>query len=53
MGRFIVVYRFNKEIQKYKSALENLINEGYIEISNASGNRYEFTNKAYEYLDNV
>ena len=43
----------NKEIQKYKSALEILVNKGYIEISNASGNRYEFTNKAYEYLNRV
>lgn len=43
----------HKEIQKYKSALEILVNKGYLQSLNGSEKRFELTGKAYEYLDNV
>ena len=43
----------HKEIQKYKSAVESLINKGYLQSHNGSNKRFEFTGKTYEYLDNV
>lgn len=43
----------HKDIQKYKSAIQMLIDKGYLQPHNGNNKRFEFTGKTYEYLETV